>query len=199
MTGAGSRRGFTLIELLVVIAIIMFLMGVLAMGIPGLITYAKVGTTRTTLRAIESALGDYDLAFRRCPPDSRPGMTSSECLYYYLATHFVTQEVYDGETDPQKKASMVVATRTWEPRLASLESKYFQDLDSDGKLSIVDPWGSELIYDEAPVAGDYPAGAAINDDGYNLWSPGPDEADDRGAGDDVPRKKVSAPSGAPKG
>jgi type II secretory pathway pseudopilin PulG len=84
---AKRRRAFTLLEMILVISTILFLLSVLVAVAGSVHSQAQKQATRQTIRAVESALDEYDRLFGRFPPPDYGGWKIH--LYDYL-----TEEQY---------------------------------------------------------------------------------------------------------
>jgi prepilin-type N-terminal cleavage/methylation domain-containing protein len=181
----GHRRGgLSLIELLTVLAVMAFLAAVLIVAYVRAGSHASESAARTLIASLETGILNYYSSFHVHPPDSSGAMTGSECLAHFLMTEFDTPEEI-AAAPPERSPVMRPADRRCYAMPTGIDRRYLADLDGDGFPSIIDPWGSELIYDEAPSAADYPAEVGVNPAGYYLGSCGPDRGNDRGTGDDI--------------
>ena len=179
-----GRAGLSLIELLTVLAVIAFLAAVLIVAYVRAGSHAREGAARTLLASLETGILNYYSKFHVHPPDASGAMNGSECLAYFLMTEFDTPDEI-AAAPPERRAAMRPADRRCYAMPTGIDRRYLADLDGDGLPSVIDPWGNELVYDEAPNATDYPAEVGVNPAGYYLGSCGPDRRNDRGTGDDV--------------
>jgi len=159
--GARPRGGFTLIELLVVISVIAILAGMLLVAVRTGGVAAKKKATESTLAEVGMAIGFYTEARGTMPPETYPGLASSECLAFCLGV--------------QDKSIQLKKTAT-------------ADLDSDGAPELVDAWGQPLLYNRWHFADDPTAvfvgggshanySPVHNPKGYDLFSVGPKGSD----------------------
>lgn len=75
MQTSGRATGFTLIEMMAVVAIMAVLSTIVVMNVVDRIEWAKVETTKTKMRALDMALGIYQIERGRFPA-SDPGLTA---------------------------------------------------------------------------------------------------------------------------
>ena len=63
-----NRTGFTILELMVVIVIMGILGGILTINLVGAADRAKVGATKTSMKAVKAALTMYQTQYSSYPP-----------------------------------------------------------------------------------------------------------------------------------
>jgi type II secretory pathway pseudopilin PulG len=188
------KRSFTLVELLVVVAVILILFGI-SLRIMSLVN-RKAGVARTTwiLEQVKNALGAYYTSYGTYPPGDRAanGYTSvdyviinqfpsagdySTCTNWGLSTGLVFYLKYVSDAPrwdhyitfvPNGGGGAVITNATY--------SGGFVPPFTNTVQSIVDAWGTKLIY------------VSSGTDGYQnfkLWSCGPNGTDNSGGGDDL--------------
>ena len=171
-------RGFTILEMLVVVSVIALLASILLPALGSALKKAKITKTQAIIDSITVALKQYRTDFSQYPPDNAipnaAGVTDSECLYYYSAATFIA-----GNNSLNVSAGPYMEYRDKDKSATARTA----DVDGDGVVDdtlyqIIDIWGTALEFDSSdPIAN--------NTNSFDIYSYGPDGADDNGADDDI--------------
>ncbi|MBI1884504.1 MAG: type II secretion system protein GspG [Chlamydiae bacterium] len=172
------KRGFTVIEMLVVISVIAILASIILPALNSAQKKAKITKTQSMIDSITTAFKQYRTDFGAYPLDdtipnvSGGSPTSAECIYYYSAASFVA-----GENADEITAGPYMEYRQKDEGTSTQSA----DMDGDGAsddsiFPVVDAWGNSLIYIEP---------GTHNTNSFDIYSYGPDGADDSGGDDDI--------------
>lgn len=165
-----------MLELLVVIGIISLLMAAIFGMTARMRSRAKASTAKALIETCQNALESYHLEFRDYPPDSFGAYSNSEALAYFLTKTY---------RKSPSAADEVAASLNCGP-FGHFSEQELKDLGS-GRPVIVDPWYKPVMYrvstqTEADV---WDTSKTRTKKTVQIYSFGPDQADNGGAGDDV--------------
>lgn len=137
---AHSRRGrgFTIIELMVVIGIIVLLAALMFAYSGRLRERARKASCKRLLESIATALESYKVDFRQYPPSTFGAYTGDEALTYFLTTAF--------RYNPNASKAEVYASINAGPYLQVQPSDLVDKSGGAGRLSLVDPWQTQIYY-----------------------------------------------------
>lgn len=150
--------GFTLIEMIVVLTIIMILAGLITGAATKAKQRAMIAQTKTMISGLETALGMFQTDLGGYPNSGNAS----------LVTNLTT---LGGSYTVGTTSYTVVATSGWSGPYINFKTN---DLVSG---QVVDAWGSNYSYVRPGVT----AGSTYVD----IWSNGPDKANNSGGGDDI--------------
>ncbi len=193
-----SLDAFTLLELLVVIVIMMFLAGITVPIISSIQTNAKKGVTSAQISQLGIALKQFESDFGVFPPDSYTTSdtaitlggvtipldddlnTGSKCLIFFLGSKFIF-------TSTSFTATFGPYIEFKRSQIEVVSSVAFTNTGSDIAIEGVngttnvyrykDPFGSDYIYDSVY---DSPPPPNYNRTSFDIYSSGPDKADNGG-------------------
>src|SRR6185295_16520292 len=119
----------------------------------------------------------YRMDFRDYPPDTFGAYNGSECLVYFLSTAFrITPNTSNGEVGASINGGPYAKFNDVELRPTS-----------GGRQALVDAWNTPLKYKLVAYQEEdlWDASKKANRYRVVLYSCGPNQADDNGAGDDI--------------
>jgi len=174
----GKRWGYTLIEALIVIGIIVVLAGFLSSGLIKARQKAKMAQARVLLDSIAAALRMYQDDFGAYPPIGATIYGGYTCLapqyglYYYLGATF------NAGANASIVAGPYLRFKGDEIQTLSASACSFDGevAINDDMMTIIDPWGNAIRYQNPPVK---------NQNTYDLYSTGPNGINENGVGDDI--------------
>jgi len=188
---ASRNKAFTLVELLAVIGILALLAGLVYTGVEKSIERAKVTRTSATIESLSTALVNFGQSFVSFDVDVGgeqfpTGLLDDDNKRIRLVRMLSGREL-------QSDGSFKIATKiredpNWdgpylEPKLRELQPKNKREF-RQGQL--VDAWGNPLMI--RIKRGNYDKMMKHRPDSFEIWSWGPNEAneiDKRGFGDDI--------------
>ena len=193
-----SKAGFTLLELLVVIVIIMFLAGITLPIVSSVQTSAKKGVTSAQISQLELALKQFESDFGKFPPDSYTTSetddisfgtvsiphddnldTGSKCLVFFLGSIFIFNPGLSNEETygPYIEFKRSQITGTGVDFADDTGSLTFTGVNGTREVfQYKDPFGSPYLFDSS-----YDSPPPNNRASFDIWSRGPDKADNSGA------------------
>jgi hypothetical protein len=146
---------------------------------------ARWNSARTLLEKVKNGLSTYNLVFRAYPNPvpASAGFSNNESLHWYLTTAF--------RREPDGAMGEVLATENTGP-LTEFTEREEKDVLKNGRMSIIDPWGTALVFKYNVQSSDIrrnssgvQMGAITTTYRPVVYSCGPNKTDDNGLGDDV--------------
>jgi general secretion pathway protein G len=167
------RAGFTLIELLIVIAIVGILAGLVLVAIVGANEKARIAVVKTTIDNLRTALASYYDDVLYYPPGEAADDEGNRNM---VAALFDVNEVQGGRGGP--------GSPYYDFKEGDLRDS------GDGKV-LIDPWGKPYRYRCARDENGNVKDGIHNRASYDLWSCGPNMADDQGEDDNEEKDDIS--------